>query len=138
LDVLVNNAGMSPVYDRVGNITEALYRKVIDVNLTGPFRLTAIVGERMAAAGGGSIIMVSSNVVAKPRATVVPYAAAKAGLESITIGFAHAFGPTVRVNCIRPGAFLTDISKAWDMESFEARAERDIFLHRGGNPEEIV
>lgn len=138
LDVLVNNAGMSPVYDGVGNITEALYRKVIDVNLTGPFRLTAIVGERMAAAGGGSIIMVSSNVVAKPRATVVPYAAAKAGLESITIGFAHAFGPTVRVNCIRPGAFLTDISKAWDMESFEARAERDIFLHRGGNPEEIV
>lgn len=55
-----------------------------------------------------------------------------------TVGFAHAFGPKVRVNCIMPGPFLTDISKAWDMAAFKQRAETSIFLHRGGQPEEIV
>jgi NAD(P)-dependent dehydrogenase (short-subunit alcohol dehydrogenase family) len=43
----------------------------------------------------------------------------------------------VRVNCIMAGPFLTDISKAWDMPSFEQRAERAA-IKRGGNPEEII
>jgi NAD(P)-dependent dehydrogenase (short-subunit alcohol dehydrogenase family) len=138
LDILVNNAGMSPLYDHVGNVSEALYDKVMDVNLKGPFRLTALVGTRMAAGNGGSIIMVSSTGAIHPRSGVIPYAAAKAGLNAMTVGFAHAFGPTVRVNCIMPGPFLTDISHAWDMEAFSARAKTGIFLQRGGAPEEIV
>ncbi len=44
VDVLVNNAGMSPLYDHVVNVSEALYDKVLDVNLKGPFRLTALIG----------------------------------------------------------------------------------------------
>jgi NAD(P)-dependent dehydrogenase (short-subunit alcohol dehydrogenase family) len=68
----------------------------------------------------------------------LPYAAAKAGLNAFTVGFAKAFGPTVRVNCIQAGPFLTDISKAWDMEAFEQRARESIPLRRGGQPEEIV
>jgi NAD(P)-dependent dehydrogenase (short-subunit alcohol dehydrogenase family) len=44
-------------------------------------------------------------------------------VNAITEAFAHTFGPTVRVNCIVPGTFLTDISKAWDMEAFERQAE---------------
>ncbi|MGE5595150.1 MAG: SDR family NAD(P)-dependent oxidoreductase, partial [Hyphomicrobiales bacterium] len=56
----------------------------------------------------------------------------------MTVGFAHAFGPKVRVNCIMPGPFLTDISHAWDLEEFKKRAESTIFLGRGGQPEEIV
>jgi NAD(P)-dependent dehydrogenase (short-subunit alcohol dehydrogenase family) len=138
VDVLVNNAGMSPLYDHVGDVTEALYDKVLGVNLKGPFRLTALVGTRMAAGEGGSIIMVSSTAAVHPRANVIPYAAAKAGLNAMTIGFAHAFGPKVRVNCIMPGPFLTDISKAWDMEAFNQRAATSIFLHRGGQANEIV
>lgn len=138
VDVLVNNAGMSPLYDHVSNVTEALYDKVLDVNLKGPFRLTAMVGTRMAAGDGGSIINVSSNGGVNPRADVIPYAAAKAGLNAMTVGFAHAFGPKVRVNCIMPGPFLTDISKAWDLEAFKKRAETTIFMRRGGEPEEVV
>ena len=42
--MLVNNAGMSPLYDRIENVTEDLWDKVLDVNLKGPFRLTALVG----------------------------------------------------------------------------------------------
>jgi NAD(P)-dependent dehydrogenase (short-subunit alcohol dehydrogenase family) len=44
----------------------------------------------------------------------------------------------VRVNCIVPGPFLTDISKAWDMEQFEKRAKTAYSLERGGLPHEIV
>ena len=66
VDVLVNNAGMSPLYDSVDTVSEALFDKVIAVNLKGPFRLAALVGTRMAAGGGGSIINLSSAAAVRP------------------------------------------------------------------------
>ena len=138
VDVLVNNAGMSPVYPRPVDVTEDLYEKVLAVNLKGPFRLTALVGQRMADGDGGSIINISSTAAVHATPNVIPYAAAKAGLNAITAAFASAYGPKVRVNCIMPGPFLTDISKAWDMEAFNRRASSSILLGRGGQPEEIV
>jgi NAD(P)-dependent dehydrogenase (short-subunit alcohol dehydrogenase family) len=138
VDVLVNNAGMSPLYPSLAEVTEALYDKVLAVNLKGPFRLTSLVGTRMVEGGGGSIINISSGAAERPTPTELPYAAAKAGLNAFTVGFAKAFGPKVRVNCIQAGPFLTDISKAWDMEAFEQRARESIPLRRGGQPEEIV
>ena len=137
IDVLVNNAGMSPLYASLDAISEALWDKVLGVNLKGPFRLSALVGTRMAAGHGGSIINISSIAAERPSPTETPYAAAKAGLNAITIAFAHAFGPTVRVNCIQAGPFLTDISKAWGeavVEHFKATAA----LRRPGNPDEII
>ncbi len=56
----------------------------------------------------------------------------------MTYGLARTFGPTVRVNCIVPGPFLTDISKAWDMDQFETAARAGYALERGGEPDEIV
>jgi NAD(P)-dependent dehydrogenase (short-subunit alcohol dehydrogenase family) len=138
VDVLVNNAGMSPLYDKLVNVTEPLYDKVLDVNLKGPFRLSALVGSRMAEGDGGSIINVSSVAAIRPTPDVIPYSAAKAGLEAMTIGFAKAFGPKVRVNCIEAGPFLTDISKAWDLEAFSERAKLTMPLQRGGEPGEVV
>ena len=137
VDVLVNNAGMSPLYPSPGAVTEELWDKVLAVNLKGPFRLTALVGERMAAGDGGSIVFVSSIGAIRPRPGIIPYSAAKAGVNAMTEAFAHAYGPTVRVNCIQPGPFLTDISKAWDMEAFEREAQA-LALRRGGRPDEIV
>jgi len=67
-----------------------------------------------------------------------PYGAAKAGLNAITRSFAFAYGPTVRSNCIIAGPFLTDISKAWDLEAFAANAKANLALQRGGQPNEIV
>jgi NAD(P)-dependent dehydrogenase (short-subunit alcohol dehydrogenase family) len=138
VDVLVNNAGMSPLYDQVVNVTEALYDKVLNVNLKGPFRLSALVATRMAAGDGGSIINVSSVAAIRPTPDVIPYSAAKAGLEAMTVAFAKGFGPKVRVNCIEAGPFLTDISKAWDLDAFHERAQRSIPLGRGGEPDEVV
>ena len=138
IDVLVNNAGMSPLYPSLDQVTEELFDKVVAVNLKAPFRLCALVGKHMKESGGGSIINISSSASVSPSPTAEPYGAAKAGLNAITRSFAYALGPTVRVNCIMAGPFLTDISKAWDMPAFEERAEKTIPLQRGGQPEEIV
>jgi NAD(P)-dependent dehydrogenase (short-subunit alcohol dehydrogenase family) len=139
LDVLVNNAGMSPVYDDLLDVTEALYDKVFAVNLKGPFRLSVLAGSRMRDAGtGGSIVNVSSTGSIRSAPSIVPYAAAKAGLNSMTEGLAKAFGPTVRVNCIMAGPFLTDATKGWDMAAFEANAERTMAMRRIGDPSEVV
>lgn len=138
VDILVNNAGMSPIYDALIDVSEALFDKVLSVNLRGPFRLSSLIGTRMAEGDGGSIINVSSTAAVQPTAGVIPYAAAKAGVNAMTVGFAQALAPKVRVNCIMPGPFLTDISKAWDMEAFEKNAKENIPLQRGGQPEEII
>jgi NAD(P)-dependent dehydrogenase (short-subunit alcohol dehydrogenase family) len=137
IDVLANNAGMSPVYPSLVEVTEELFDKVVGVNLKGPFRLTALVGARMAAGDGGSIINISSVAAIRPTPHELPYAAAKAGLDVLTAGFAQAYGPTVRVNTIMPGPFMTDIAKAWDMDAFRQLASR-YPLRRGGEPSEIV
>jgi NAD(P)-dependent dehydrogenase (short-subunit alcohol dehydrogenase family) len=111
---------------------------VIAVNLKGPFRLTALAGRRMAESGtGGSIINISSGAAVHPQPHMLPYAAAKAGLNAITAGFAQAYGPAVRVNCIMAGPFLTDISKSWDMDEFR-RSARGHALQRAGEPDEII
>jgi NAD(P)-dependent dehydrogenase (short-subunit alcohol dehydrogenase family) len=138
IDILVNNAGISPLYgDRASNVTEDLWQKVLDVNLTGPFRLTALVGERMVADGGGVILNISTTgaVVTGVSPTSLPYHAAKAGLNILTMGFAKAFAPTVRVNCIMPGGFLTDVATAWATED---GLTDHVPMGRFGRPEEIV
>ncbi|MEE3109599.1 MAG: SDR family NAD(P)-dependent oxidoreductase, partial [Pseudomonadota bacterium] len=60
VDILVNNAGMSPLYPDLESVSEALFDKVVGVNLKGPFRLMARAGTHMAAGDGGSIINISS------------------------------------------------------------------------------
>lgn len=137
VDILVNNAGMSPLYPSVDQVSEALYDKVFATNLKGPFRLSATIGTRMAAADGGSILNISSIASIRPNATILPYAAAKAGLNSLTEGLAQTFAPKVRVNAIMCGTFSTDIAKAWSQEFVDAIGAQTA-LHRVGEPREII
>ena len=137
VDVLVNNAGMSPVYPTVADVSEKLFDSVVNVNLKGPFRLSALVGPRMAESGGGSIINVSSTGSLRPYPGIAPYAASKAGLNALTQSLTRAFGPTVRVNTLMAGPFLTDISEAWDLDAM-AEGVKAHALQRLGQPEEIV
>lgn len=138
VDVLINNAGASPLYPSLDKVSEELFDKVIGVNLKGPFRLSSVIGARMAEGDGGSIISISSINSLNPSPDAEPYGAAKSGLNALTHSLSFAYAPKVRVNCIVAGPFLTDISKAWDMENFEKRARATIPLQRGGKPEEIV
>jgi NAD(P)-dependent dehydrogenase (short-subunit alcohol dehydrogenase family) len=137
VDVLVNNAGLAPTYPDPQGVTEELWDKTLGVNLKGPFRLTSLVGTRMCEGEGGSIVNISSIGGVRPTHDILPYAAAKAGLNALTVGFADAFGPKVRVNAIMPGPFRTDISKHWNHEAFDERA-KTFPLRRAGEPEEVA
>jgi len=136
-DVLVNNAGISPVYDGLLSVTQELYEKTHAVNASGPFRLSVGFGTRMATGDGGSIINVSTAGTLRPDATDLPYAMAKAGLNALTLGLAGAWAPKVRVNLAMPGAFDTDISKAWGPEAQAAAASLNP-MQRIGQPEDMV
>lgn len=139
IDVLINNAGMSPLAPSSLETSEALFDKVIAVNFKGPFRLSALVGSRMAEAGGGSIINISSTSSIRPTPQAAPYSGAKAALNAITVAYAFEYGPKVRVNCIMCGPLHTDLSKIWaHTEEFKARAKATFALQRAGEPEEVV
>ncbi|MCU1344064.1 MAG: short-chain dehydrogenase/reductase, partial [Acidimicrobiia bacterium] len=118
VDVLVNNAGLSPRFDGLVNVTEDLWDKVFAVCVKGPFRLAALVAERMMAGEGGSIINISTTGAVEPAPWSAPYHAAKAALNNLTVSMARGYGPKVRVNCIMPGPFQTDITAGWDMPRF--------------------
>ena len=136
-DVLVNNAGMSPLHDGVATISEEYYDKVLGVNLKGPFRLSVRLGAHMAANGGGSIINVSTIGSLRPAAHEVVYAMAKAGLNALTVALSGELAPSVRVNGILPGAVDTDIAAAWSPEMRESAA-RGAPLGRLGVPADFV
>ena len=135
VDILVNNAGMSPLAPSLLETSEDLFDKVIAVNFKGPFRLSSIVGERMMKGAGGVIINLSSTASFKPEPHTVPYSGAKAAINAMTVALAKAFGPKVRVNCIAPGPFLTDVSTAWRDNQ---QAKNALGLKRFGEPNEIV
>lgn len=135
LDVLVNNAGMSPLYESLDAVSEELYDKTLAVNLKGPFRLAVLAATHMAAHDGGSIINVGTAGSLVASVNELPYACAKAGLNALTVGLAEAYAPAVRVNAILPGPFRTDVTKAWPAEVLDGSF---VPLGRLGEPEEIA
>jgi NAD(P)-dependent dehydrogenase (short-subunit alcohol dehydrogenase family) len=124
LDVLVNNAGMSPLYESLEAVSEELYDKTLAVNLKGPFRLAVLAATHMAAHGGGSIVNIGTVGSLVARVDDLPYACAKAGLNALTVGLAEAYAPTVRVNAILPGPFRTDVTRAWPPRPSRGRSCR--------------
>jgi NAD(P)-dependent dehydrogenase (short-subunit alcohol dehydrogenase family) len=136
-EILVNNAGLSPLYPDLVSVSEELYDKTHAVNAKGPFRLAALFGSRMHEADGGSIINVSSVASWRPGAGELPYAMAKAALNALTLGLAGAFAPNVRANVLLPGPFETDIAKAWAPGAAEQMARMNP-LRRIGQPGDMV
>ncbi|MFE0748722.1 SDR family NAD(P)-dependent oxidoreductase [Gordonia sp. NPDC058843] len=137
LDILVNNAGIAPLADNLMSVSESLWDKTIEVNVKGPFRLMAVAGDRMRAAGGGSIVNISSIGAVRPSPAEAMYAAAKNGLNALTQAFAQEYAPTVRVNCVMPGSFATDMAENWDDEFIGLVTDR-LPAGRLGRPSEIA
>jgi NAD(P)-dependent dehydrogenase (short-subunit alcohol dehydrogenase family) len=134
VDILVNNAAMSPVLASI-EMTEALFDKIVAVNFKGPFRLSALVGTRMVAGDGGCIVNISSTASLRPLPRVGPYAATKSALNTLTEVFAHEYGPKVRVNTIVAGSFRTDMHQPGDDENARMSAKA---IDRVAEPTEIV
>lgn len=137
IDVLVNNAGIAPLAPSAMDVTEALFDKTIDVNLKGPFRLMAVAGAHMLRAGRGSIINISSIGAERPSPPEATYAASKNGLNALTRAFAQEYAPHVRVNCVMPGAFATDMASEWDDE-FVGLVTNRLPAGRLGDPRELA
>jgi NAD(P)-dependent dehydrogenase (short-subunit alcohol dehydrogenase family) len=142
LDVLVNNAGMSPLYPSLDAVSEELFDKTLAVNLKGPFRLAVLAATHMVTVkgdgevGGGSIINIGTTASLTASVGELPYACAKAGLNALTVGLAEAFAPRVRVNAILPGPFRTDISSGWAPP--EGAEVPFVPLGRMGDPAELA
>jgi NAD(P)-dependent dehydrogenase (short-subunit alcohol dehydrogenase family) len=136
-DVLVNNAGMSPAYDGLTSVTEELYDKVHATNARGPFRISVLVGDRMARAKGGSIINISSVGSWRPTAIDLPYAMAKAAVNAMTLALAGTWAPKVRANVVLPSANETDMNRSWPSETKMRVAEANP-MRRLGQPEDLV
>lgn len=137
IDVLVNNAGIAPLAPSLLEVDQRLLDKTLEVNLKGPFRLMAVAGDRMRSAGGGSIVNISSIGAERPSPAEAMYAAAKNGLNALTRAFAQEYAPTVRVNCVMPGAFATDMSDSWDEEFLGLVTDR-LPAGRLGDPAELA
>lgn len=134
IDILINNAGMSPAMPS-HEVTEELFDKIVGLNFKGPFRLASQVGKRMFDGDGGVIINVSSSGAIMPVPGIVPYGSSKAALNAMSRSLAKEYSPKVRVNTLSAGPFLTDIAKAWTPEM---RAESTNIIGRPGQPEEVV
>jgi NAD(P)-dependent dehydrogenase (short-subunit alcohol dehydrogenase family) len=136
-EILVNNAGLSPLYGDLLSVTEALYDKTHNVNARGPFRLSALFGARMAAGQGGLILQISSTTTYRPDPSALPYEMAKMSLQALTCAIIGAYQPKVRANTIVPGAFATDVTEAWP-DSFKAAQAESNPLRRMGVPDDVA
>jgi NAD(P)-dependent dehydrogenase (short-subunit alcohol dehydrogenase family) len=134
VDILINNAGMSPACPS-HEMPENLFDSVLNLNFKGPFRLASQVAHRMSEGDGGCIINISSSGALMALPMVIPYGSAKAALNAMTVSLSREYAPKVRVNTISPGPFLTDIAEAWDERK---REKQPVALGRPGRPEEIV
>ncbi len=139
IDILVNNAGITK--DALTRkMTDAMWDAVINVNLTGVFNLTRLIGPHMQANGKGSIISISSVVGVFGNIGQANYAATKSGIIGLTKTWAKEFamkGGNVRVNAIAPGYIMTDILKTVPQELLDKFAALTM-LGRLGQPEEIA
>lgn len=137
IDVLVNNAGIA-IDQLFEDKTEKEFRRVLDVNLVGPFLVSKEVGKIMKEQGSGKIINVSStNGIDTYYPESMDYDASKAGLISLTKNLATVFAPNVQVNAVAPGWVNTEMNKELDGEFLEEENKK-ILLGRFAEPSEIA
>lgn len=139
IDVLVNNAGGPLFHAPILEVRDEGWQRVIDLNLTSAFRFSQRIARWMVAHGRGSIINVTAPAN-KGWPAVASYAAAKAGVTSLTQTLAAEVGPAgVRVNALAPGWVNTAINKGYAAdERLAALAVSSVPLGRWAAADEMV
>ncbi len=139
LDLVVNNAGGAP-YAEAATASPGFSEKIVALNLTAPLFVSQAANRVMQAQadGGGCIVNIGSvsGFRASPGAAV--YAAAKAGLLSLTQGLAMEWAPKVRVNLVSAGLIETDDGGYYGDEATRARVAATVPLGRMGTPRDVA
>lgn len=143
LDGLVNNAGVLREQP-LGEVTDDAWDLTVAVNLTAPLRLTQLVLPWFDAAGGGSIVNISSIEGLRVRPGHAAYAATKGALLQLTRTTAIELGPrNIRANAVCPGSIETELFRSHvdalpDPDAAVADLIARNFLGRLGRPEEVA
>lgn len=137
VDILVNNAGISESTP-FADYTEALFDKVMDLNVKGLFNCTKAITGQMEKQGGGVILNTSSMVSVYGQPSGFAYPTSKFAVNGITLSLARELGVKgIRVNAVAPGITETDMMKAVPKEMIEPLIAQ-IPLRRLGQPEDIA
>ena len=140
LHILVNNAGIGDFGKRLHEIDDATWAKVLDINLTGVFRMTRAVLPELLKGGGGSIINISTVASLVGIRGLSAYAASKGGLDSLTRSIAVDYAQdNIRCNVMNPG--LVDTPMAAPLMADPASLEpimAQYAIRRPGKPEEVA
>ena len=138
LDVVVNNAGGAPSA-LAAEVSPGFHDRIIGLNLSAPLVVAQVANRVMQVQeSGGSIVNISSVSAHRPAPTIAAYAAAKAGLESLTRSLAMEWGPQVRVNAIEVGLCRTEqTDDHYGGDDRVAKIEATIPLGRMARPDEV-
>lgn len=140
LDVLINNAATTNFipFENLEDLTEAMWDRILAVNLKGPFFVIRAAAELLAAGDGGSITNVSSVAGATGSGSSIGYCASKGGLNTLTKSFARSLAPKIRVNAVLPGPidsrWIREGNPDWDLEAMVA----DYPIPQASSPDDIA
>lgn len=140
IDVLVCNAALNPYFGTSQDIPDEAFDKILSANIGSVHRLCQLVLPDMAAAGGGSVILVSSIAGLKGSRMLGTYGVTKAASMQMARNLAVEWGAAnIRVNCIAPGLVRTEFARAlWDNPQLLAETVAHYPLGRIGEPEDIA
>jgi NAD(P)-dependent dehydrogenase (short-subunit alcohol dehydrogenase family) len=138
LDILVNNAGIADTRAAL-ELTDADWRRTLDTNLDGAWRVAQAVAKLMIAAGrGGSIVNIASILGLRVATHLLPYAAAKAALIQVTKALALEWARhAIRVNAIAPGYVVTEMNRGFFESDAGQAMTRRIPQRRIGTPADL-
>jgi len=143
LDFLINSAGTTQFikHDNLDDVTDDVWRRIMDVNVKGPFQCIRAAREVLARSGGGHVVNVASVAGLVATGSSVPYAASKAALINLTVSLARALAPEIRVNAVAPGF----IAGRWleqglgqNYEAVKQRTEARLPSGRVSAPEDVA
>ena len=119
IDGLANIAGINDDFSPAGETTDAVWDRVIAINLTAPFKLMRAVLPIMEAAGSGAVLNVSSEAGLRGNSSGNAYTASKHGIIGVTKSAAFMYGPKgIRVNSVAPGGVATGIPMPPNMSEY--------------------
>jgi NAD(P)-dependent dehydrogenase (short-subunit alcohol dehydrogenase family) len=141
IDVLVNNAAITPSRSGVTDIGQDVWRKIFSVNVEGPLRMAQCVAPVMRDHGGGSIVNIASMAAYSGGSLVCAYGASKAALVNLTKSMSQEWVSwNIRVNVLSPGPFLSEMVEGAERNApgFKDMIAAGTLMKRVADPSEIV